>query len=146
MKIKITSILTFSLIVLCAVLIFTNPFTIYKIMGLMHSRATCEGINMYFTNTNIHYDLNNMKINYKEHYSNVPEHWWEEFQIFTPEEMLTKKGYDCEDYSKSVLCLCELYNETCETYFEIEYSKIKEDIKAHSGVKIKIGENWEVLS
>lgn len=79
-------------------------------------RASCEGIEAFFTNTSFLNDMRDMTRAYNKVYNNEEGGGG----ILPPLAILNgSKGYDCEDYAFAIQCLAKEYSITC-FYFERE--------------------------
>jgi len=79
-------------------------------------RASCEGIEAFFTNTSFLNDMGDMTRAYNKAYNNEERGRG----ILPPLAILNgSKGYDCDDYAFAIQCLAKKYSITC-FYFERE--------------------------
>jgi len=134
MKIKyLIIILLFTTIIFA--LGFTSPIFLWSMQEYIASPLTsCEGIEEYYTGLSFSFDLKNMERKYLLCYNGD-----ESLDFFkSPSDICKTDGYDCEDFSKAVMCLCDLYDKICRYYSYSEFppDEITDIFSAHSGVNL----------
>jgi len=94
----------------------------------------CEGIEHFYTNTSFWNDGFNL-VDYVK---------WEKTQgIVKPIDLWNNHTADCESISFAVMCLSELYNETCVYYTKTQYDPTEnQTYMGHLGIKCKLGSEW----
>ncbi|MBW2982573.1 hypothetical protein KY343_06845 [Candidatus Woesearchaeota archaeon] len=134
-------IFLFSLILVCGLAV-TSPIFMWTMQNYFAAPMTsCEGIENFYTGDSFSGDLKDMKYKYELCYDSN-EGFPDIFR--SPGEMCLKPGYDCEDFSKAVMCLCDLYDKQCKYYAYSEYPPEKwiNFFDAHSGVELYNGHEW----
>lgn len=152
----LTSIILICFIIVPYISVAYVPKTVVFATEKMSKMSSCEGIDLFYTNTSFKNDYYIIADLYKNRYGAEDNN---DFLEFLPPEALLDENifsYDCEDFAHSVRCLGELYNITCSFYGVVEtsYNKEVDELLAHHlGVYCEIcyGKNkqdcyWEKFS
>jgi len=123
---------------------YSSHNTPAKMMQLKYDKlseeASCDGVEMYFTNESFWRDTSSLKMTISNNcYKNSNETDYSYSKILGFYDTLGNctSGIDCEDISFMIMCLAEKYNETCEYYTQIGYNT-----ESHRGVKCKKSYGW----
>lgn len=140
--------LQIGLFVLLILIIGSNSMLlIAKIQDSAYKKASCEGIDYFFSNISFYYDTNIMNRYYRNCYNSTETFVEDYFRILPPRVLYQckVKGYDCEDYAFAIMCIAEKYNITCEPTMESRLSRIY-GTRYHAGVECKINGEWETIT
>jgi len=138
-------ILVYLIIIFAVVGWSSNPLALQQMNKIQLNRASCDGIDKYYTNNGFDFDFNVMNHFYQSCYDS--EGMFERWSIQPPANICKTKGYDCEDFAKATMCLCDLYNETCEAYMEVRTDSDRTlGIVGHSGVRRKQNGKWQTIA
>lgn len=101
--------------------------------SIIHAGVGCNGIDEYYTGTEFMPDVMSVLV------VNSTMTWKWPVQ---PADFKKVDGITCKDYSNAIMCLCELYNETCRFY---SYVINDEEMLLHMGIKWLDNGNWRYL-
>jgi len=95
-------------------------------------KASCEGIEEYYTGKGFNRDFYDIEKDYLTCYSTYDNDTKGILPISALKEC--KENYDCEDFSFAVMCLAQLYEIDCEYTSEIKYYEKQDKAVTHIGI------------